>query len=159
MARELPQLGRRGEGWVALQVVLIVVIIAAGVAGPDWPSGARTWLSIVAGVVALAGLCLFLGGIGGLGRQLTPFPKPVERGGIKRGGVFGLVRHPIYGGVLLLALAWSLFTSPLALVPWAVAGVFLDAKRRREEAWLIEKHPEYDEYRRSVRAAFVPYVW
>ena len=61
--------------------------------------------------------------------------------------------------MLLLTLAWSLVSSPLALVPWAVACVFLDAKRRREEAWLVEKHPDYDEYRRSVRASFVPFVW
>jgi protein-S-isoprenylcysteine O-methyltransferase Ste14 len=159
MARSLPQLGRRGEGWVALQIVLLAVIIATGIMGPAWPSSVRTWLAVAAGLVALVGLYLFIGGTTGLGRQLTPFPKPTEHSDIKRGGVYGLVRHPIYGGVLLLALAWSLVTSPLALVPWAVAGVFLDLKRRREEAWLVEKHPEYDEYRRSVRAAFVPFVW
>jgi protein-S-isoprenylcysteine O-methyltransferase Ste14 len=155
----LPQLGRRGEGWVALQIVLLAVIVAAGLAGPDWPSSVRPWLAVAASLVAVVGLCLFLGGAAGLGRQLTPFPKPVEQGGLKRGGVYGLVRHPIYGGVLLLALAWSLVSSPLALVPWAIAGLFLDAKRRREEAWLVEKHPEYEEYKSGVRAAFVPFVW
>lgn len=159
MARSLPQLGRRGEGWVALQIVLLAVIVAAGVMGPEWPSSVRTWLAVTAGLVALAGLYLFLGGITGLGRQVTPFPRPIEHGGIKRGGVYGLVRHPMYGGVLLLALAWSLVTSPVALVPWAIAGLFLDAKRRREEAWLIEKHPEYEEYKSGVRASFVPFVW
>ena len=65
----------------------------------------------------------------------------------------------MYGGVLLLALAWVLLSSPLALVPWAVAAVFLDAKRRREEAWLVEAHPEYEEYRSSVKSRFVPLVW
>ena len=159
MTDRLPQLGRRGEGWVALQIVLLAVIVAAGVLGPAWPSSVRTWLAVAAGLVALAGLYLFLGGAAGLGRQLTPFPKPVEHGGIKRGGVYGLVRHPIYGGVLLMALAWSLVSSPLALVPWAIAGLFLDAKRRREEAWLVEKHPEYQEYKSGVRASFVPFVW
>ena len=129
-----PNWDAAAKGWVALQVVLIVVIVAAGLLGPSWPSSARTWLAVAAGLVALVGLYLFLGGATGLGRQLTPFPKPIEQGDIKRGGVYGLVRHPIYGGVLLLALAWSLVSSPLALVPWAVAGVFLDlsddAKRR-----------------------------
>ena len=49
MARELPQLGRRGEGWVALQVLLLAVIIAAGILGPAWPTGVHTWLSVVGG--------------------------------------------------------------------------------------------------------------
>lgn len=159
MTDRLPEMGRRGEGWVALQVVLLVVIVAAGLMGTAWPAGARTWLAAAAGLVGLVGLYLFAGGIAGLGRQLTPFPKPTESGGLKRGGAYGLVRHPMYGGVLLLALAWSLITSPVALAPWAVAVVFLDFKRRREEAWLVEKHADYDEYRHSVRAAFVPYVW
>lgn len=159
MTDRLPDMGRRGEGWVALQVLLLAVIVAAGVLGPTWPSGTQTWLAVAAGVLGLAGLYLFAGGAAGLGRQLTPFPKPTETGGLKRGGVYGLVRHPIYGGVLLLALAWALITSPAALAPWAVAVVFLDLKRRREEAWLVEQHPDYGEYRHCVRARFVPFVW
>ena len=159
MTSRLPQLGRRGEGWVALQVVLIVVIVAAGLLGAPWPSGARTWLAVAAIPIALVGLYLFAGGAAGLGRQLTPFPKPIESGGLKRSGAYRLVRHPIYGGVLLIALAWALVSSPWALLPWAVAGAFLDLKRRREEAWLVEQHPDYEEYRQSVRASFVPFVW
>jgi len=139
--------------------VLIVAIVTAGLLGTAWPAGVHTWLAIAAVPIALCGLYVFLGGIAGLGRQLTPFPKPVEHGGLRRAGVFGLVRHPMYGGALLLALAWSLVSSPVALLPLVVAGVFLEAKRRREEAWLVEKHPDYDEYRRRVRASFVPFVW
>jgi protein-S-isoprenylcysteine O-methyltransferase Ste14 len=155
----LPQLGRRGEGWVALQVVLIVAIVATGVLGTAWPSGARSWLVVAAVPIGLCGAYLLVGGIAGLGRQLTPFPKPVEHGGLRRVGVFGLARHPMYGGALLLALAWSLVSSPLALLPWTVAAVFLDTKRRREEAWLIEQHPDYAEYQTSVRRSLVPFVW
>ena len=94
-----------------------------------------------------------------MGRQITPFPKPAEEGSVKQSGAYRLVRHPMYGGVLLMALGWSLASSPLALAPWTVAAGFLEAKRRREEAWLLEKHPEYEEYRASVRHSFVPYVW
>ncbi len=80
-------------------------------------------------------------------------------GAIKRSGAYGLVRHPMYGGVLLLALAWALVSSPLVLLPWALAAVFLDAKRRREEAWLLEANPDYAAYRTSVHGRFVPFVW
>jgi protein-S-isoprenylcysteine O-methyltransferase Ste14 len=70
-----------------------------------------------------------------------------------------VVRHPIYGGVLSIAWGWALFSSPLALPPVVLAAPFLEAKRRREEAWLVEQHPEYEEYRRSVPHKFLPYVW
>jgi len=65
----------------------------------------------------------------------------------------------MYGGVLLLASAWSLVSSPAALAPWAVAALFLDAKRRREESWLSEELPEYAAYQREVRHGLVPFVW
>ena len=155
----LPQLGRRGEGWVALQLLLLAVIVATGSRGSGWPSAARSVRMAGAAVSALGGLCLFAGGITRLGKQITPFPKPVEEGSVKRSGAYGLVRHPMYGGVLLLTLGWSLASSPLALAPWSAAAVFLDAKRRLEEAWLVEAYPEYQEYRASVRRSLVPFVW
>jgi len=155
----LPEMGPRGEGWVALQVVLLVAMAAAGRRGWRWPSSTRTLRLLAAGPAALAGAYLFAEGAGGLGRQLTPFPKPVQQASLRRDGAFGLVRHPIYGGVLLLTLAWSLVSSPVALAPWAVAALFLDAKRRREESWLREEHPEYEAYRREVRHSLVPFVW
>ena len=159
MRSQLPQLGRRGEGWVAPQPLLIAALAVAGAKGRRWPSGLRGPRLAAAGLGAAAGLYLFSDGISRLGRQLTPFPKPVEEGSLKRSGAYRLVRHPMYGGVLLTALAWALASSPLALAPWAVAAGFLDAKRRYEEAWLLEEHPEYEDYMASVPHSFVPFVW
>jgi protein-S-isoprenylcysteine O-methyltransferase Ste14 len=110
-------------------------------------------------VTALAGAGLLLAGITGLGRQLTPFPRPVADAELRRDGVFGLVRHPMYGGALLLILGWALLSSPLVLLPLGLAAVFLDAKRRREEAWLVEEHPDYTDYRLAVPRQFIPWVW
>jgi len=155
----LPQLGRRGEGWVALQVVLVAAMVAAGTKGRKWPSASRGVRMAAAGLSGLGGLYLFGDGVARLGRQITPFPKPVEEGSVKSTGAYGLVRHPMYGGVLLMTLTWSLASSPLALAPWTVAAGFLDAKRRREEAWLVEEYPEYEEYRTSVRHSLIPFVW
>ena len=159
MKSRLPQLGRRGEGWVALQIVLVAAMVAAGTKGRKWPSASRGVRLATAGLSGLGGLYLFGDGVARLGRQITPFPKPVEEGSVKSTGAYGLVRHPMYGGVLLMTLAWSLASSPLALAPWTVAAGFLDAKRRREEAWLVEEYPEYEEYRTSVRHSLIPFVW
>jgi protein-S-isoprenylcysteine O-methyltransferase Ste14 len=154
-----PEMGPRGEGWVAVQVILLAAMVAAGMRGRRWPARTRGLRLLAAGPAALAGAYLFAGGAGGLGRQLTPFPKPVPEASLRRDGAYGLVRHPIYGGVLLLALAWSLASSPVVLAPWGAGAVFLDAKRRREEAWLSEEHPEYEAYRQEVRHSLVPFVW
>lgn len=159
MKAGLPRLGGRGEGWVALQVVLLAVIVTAGIVGPQWPGLARGLRLCAAAAAAAGGAALFSGGVAGLGRQITPFPKPVDEGAVRRDGAYGMVRHPMYGGVLLMTLGWALAASPASLAPWAAALVFLDAKRRREEAWLAEKHPDYAAYRADVPRSLVPFVW
>jgi protein-S-isoprenylcysteine O-methyltransferase Ste14 len=155
----LPSLGRRGEGWVALQVALLAAAVVTGVVGAAWLAAASPWLAAAGGLAALCGAGLLVGGGAGLGRQLTPFPKPVADGELRQGGVYRLVRHPMYGGALLVMLGWALLSSPLALVPFVLAAAFLDAKRRREEAWLLERLDGYAEYRRRVRRRFIPLVW
>ena len=144
---------------MALQGLLLALVVVAGVIGRRWPGAWGGWLWVLAGVLALAAALLALGGALHLGGQLTPFPKPAVRGTLKQGGVYQLVRHPIYGGVLLFSLAWSLATSPVALVPGGLLALLFEGKSRREEAWLVEDHPGYDDYRRRVPRRFVPFVW
>jgi protein-S-isoprenylcysteine O-methyltransferase Ste14 len=155
----LPSLGRRGGGWVGLQVAFLCVAVATGVLGSEWPPTTSDWLAVPGGVAVLAGAGLLVRGGFGLGRQLTPFPRPVANGVLRQDGVYGLVRHPMYGGALLLILGWALLSSPLVLLPLGLAAVFLDAKRRREEAWLVEQHPDYAQYRLQVPRRFIPWVW
>ena len=155
----LPSLGQHGEGWVALQAVLFVSEAACGLRGPRWPRAAAP-LRLAAALVLLAGgLALFSAGSVRLGRLLTPFPRPLSGGEVRRGGAYGLVRHPLYGGVFLLSFAWALLSSPLTLLPAALTMPFFELKRRREEAWLREAHPDYEEYRREVPRRFLPFIW
>jgi protein-S-isoprenylcysteine O-methyltransferase Ste14 len=155
----LPSLGRRGGGWVGLQLAFLGVAVATGLLGVAWPPAASPWLATLGCIAALAGAGLLVGGGFGLGRQLTPFPRPVTGGALRQDGIYGLVRHPMYGGALMLILGWALLSSPLVMLPLVLAAVFLEAKSRREEAWLVDEHPDYPEYRLKVSRRFVPWVW
>ena len=156
---KLPDLGRRGEGWVVLQVVLLVAIVGAGFLGPAWTGPARV-VGAIAGVAAIAfGFGLVAAGILGLRRQLTAYPRPVPGGRLIEDGVFGLVRHPMYGGGVLVALGWGLaMASPMALLGAFVLGVFFDLKSRREEAWLADQFAGYAAYRRRTRR-LIPWIY
>jgi protein-S-isoprenylcysteine O-methyltransferase Ste14 len=85
-------------------------------------------------------------------------PKPREHGELKQDGLFGLVRHPIYGGLILIALGWSLNSSPLAFAVTIALAIVLEMKSRLEESMLVQRFPEYDAYRHRVRWRFVPSV-
>jgi protein-S-isoprenylcysteine O-methyltransferase Ste14 len=154
----LPALGARGEGWVVAQTMLIVGIVIAGVAGPEWSASAST-VRIAAGItIGVAGGVLFAAGVVAIGDALTPLPRPLVSSTLRTGGAYRLVRHPIYGGVLLMAFAGSLLSSPIALVATGLLAVVFELKSRHEESMLVMRYPEYEAYRRRVRWRFVPGV-
>jgi protein-S-isoprenylcysteine O-methyltransferase Ste14 len=154
----IPRLGPRGEGWAVAQLALAVLILVAGIEGPEWAATAAS-LRIIAGVaLGTAGFALFSAGVAGLGRSLTPFPKPAETSTLRTGGVYRLVRHPIYGGSMLVALGWSLLSSPLAVLVAACVVALFELKSRLEESMLLGRFPEYEAYLRRVQWRFVPGV-
>src|SRR5439155_27332069 len=95
-------------------------------------------------LVVVAGLLLVVLGLLSLGSSFTPLPRPRARTRLRLSGIFRLVRHPVYGGAILIGLGWSLADAPLGLIPTALLALLFDLKARREETWLIERFPEYE---------------
>lgn len=156
MAR-LPSLGPGGVGWVAIQGVLLVLVGAAGWAlGPDWGEPLLTVGVVVGIVLAAAGIVLAGRGMLELGSALSPLPEPRARAGLVDSGVYGLVRHPIYGGLILVAAGWSLVNASLMALAWTIvlAG-FMTLKSVREEVLLEARYPTYPSYRARTRR-FIP---
>ena len=154
-----PALGPRGEGWVILQAALLVALMLMAVLGPSWPESAWAPLAFIGAAAMGGGVFLSLAGSQRLGRALTPFPRPAASQTLRDDGIYGQVRHPIYGGVLLLAMGLTALTSPWCAVPTAALALLFDRKRRREETWLVEAYPAYEDYRRRVTRVFWPHVW
>ena len=111
---------------------------------------ALTWS--VASILGLGGLILIIKGLIDLGKNLTPLPYPIENGELVQTGIYGIVRHPLYSGLILAAFAWTIFQLSLShLIATAILLIFFDIKASREEAWLSEKYSEYSEYRQRVK--------
>jgi protein-S-isoprenylcysteine O-methyltransferase Ste14 len=73
-------------------------------------------------------------------------------------GPYALVRHPIYGGMLLAMIGSAIGQSPLWLVPLLVYGPALVLGARREEQQLTEQFPQrYRDYVKRTRM-LLPFV-
>jgi protein-S-isoprenylcysteine O-methyltransferase Ste14 len=156
----IPELGERGGGWVAGQLVLLAAIGASALVGLGWPGEGRVAAYTAGSVLIAVGLLLVL--IGGiqLGPSLTPFPAPRPGGELVGTGLYGLARHPMYGGGVLAAAGWSiLFATIVGGVLTVVLAVLFELKTRREESWLVAHYPPYDDYRRRTRRKLIPFVY
>jgi protein-S-isoprenylcysteine O-methyltransferase Ste14 len=158
----LPPLGRRGGGWVAVQVVLLAAIFLSAIVGLEWPAPLELPAYVVGSLLVAAGAGLLAAGGGGLAKvaAITPFPAPRSGSELQTTGAYRVVRHPMYGGGVLLALGWStIFASVVGLVLTIALAVFAHLKARREELWLEETFAGYADYRRRTRRMLIPFVW
>lgn len=155
---DLPTLGPRGEGWVAIQVAALLAIAVAGPLTGSLGGGdvVGTAARVVGVALLIAGLALAVRGTIDLRDALTPLPHPRDDAELIEDGVYARARHPIYGGLILGSIGWGLlWTSPTALLLAAGLAVFFRLKSAREEHWLMERFPAYAAYRRRTRR-FLP---
>jgi protein-S-isoprenylcysteine O-methyltransferase Ste14 len=152
----------RGEWYVVAQTFLFALVAL----GPGWavirldlPDTVRL-LTLGAGLgLGLAGLTLALAGLLWLGENLSVFPHPKDDAELVQTGAYGLVRHPIYSGLIIGAVGWALINVSVITLLYAVGlFVFFDAKSRREEHMLAAKFPAYEDYQQRVRK-LIPFVY
>lgn len=154
--------GRRGEGYVVGQVVLLALVFFGPRTTPSLPTWPR-WLSggtqVAGPLLMAAGAALLVSGLVALGRRnLTPLPYPTKRCVLRQTGPYALVRHPMYAGGIILAYGWALTVSGWLTLAYATALlVFADLKASREERWLVDMCPDYAAYQRRV-SKLIPFV-
>jgi protein-S-isoprenylcysteine O-methyltransferase Ste14 len=158
--------GTRGEWYVIAQMLLLALVVFGPRTLPGLPARllpdgeSIPFGRIFAGFFVFGlGALLAVVGVLSLGPNLTIVPRPKEGAELVQSGVYRIVRHPIYGGVILGSLGWAiLYNGPLTLVYALLLAIVLDVKSRREERWLIEKYPDYEAYRQRVRK-LIPFVY
>ncbi len=146
----------RGEWFVVGQFALLLLIVFLPLFGAGGGDG---WWNSIGVAMLLIGLGLLIWGSWSLGANLTAMPQPKEQSVLIERGAFGLVRHPIYGGLMVWSFGWSLYTSSWVSLALALLLIILLAfKARLEEAWLLERYENYAAYRTRTKK-FLPWIW
>lgn len=140
---------RTGWAFVGVQFVLLAIIIfVPDRTGPEsltweWSTTTITlltaviWFSVAVMVVAALGL----------GRGLTPVPLPNEHAQLRTDGLYRFVRHPIYSGLLMFAIAMAIKSGSVVVSGAAVVlAVLINFKAHWEESRLAQRFPDYPEY-------------
>ncbi len=146
--------------WVVAQVPLLALAVFL----PLWfriPARNRAERLVHGGGAALLlfGAGMVLAASISLGRQLTPFPRPRDHAHLREHGIYGLARHPLYGGLILATTGWSMWTlSWPGAVSVLLLGLFLDRKASYEEGWLTRRFDTYAGYRERVRK-LIPWIY
>jgi protein-S-isoprenylcysteine O-methyltransferase Ste14 len=137
----------RGGGWVLAQAVLTVLIVVLVFLPPFWPRE----LAFVGVPLAALGAIGFVWAARTMGKSLTPYPRPRETGELVLKGPYRFLRHPIYVSGFLFFLGVGLSSSLPATVGALALGALWRRKAAVEEAHLLARFPEYEDYRDRVR--------
>ena len=112
----------------------------------------------VLAVVSLIGVVVLMVSFVNLGKSLTANPVPLENATLKTSGLYSVVRHPIYLGLVLVALSaaaqkggWIHMASAISLI------ILLSYKARFEETMLLAKFSGYAAYAAKV-GRMIPFL-
>ena len=146
----------KGYLFVAAQFAVLGVIVLAPAGDLPWRGNPLT--EFAGQVLFLAGLSVVVWSGVVLGRSLTAHPKPNARAELRTAGPYRFARHPIYSGLISLAVGAAFAGASWVHIVAAVAlFAILTAKSRFEETLLVERFgDDYRAYSRTV-GRFVPW--
>ena len=83
-----------------------------------------------------------------LNKNLSPFPTPKIDGVLITTGLYSIVRHPIYLGLIIFFVGYSVYVaSPIKLGLSVLLAILFEFKASYEEGLLEEKYKDYGEYK------------
>eukprot|EP00188_Purpureofilum_apyrenoidigerum_P000213 Plantae.Rhodophyta-Purpureofilum_apyrenoidigerum.ctg10853.p1 GENE.Plantae.Rhodophyta-Purpureofilum_apyrenoidigerum.ctg10853~~Plantae.Rhodophyta-Purpureofilum_apyrenoidigerum.ctg10853.p1 ORF type:complete len:245 (-),score=35.65 Plantae.Rhodophyta-Purpureofilum_apyrenoidigerum.ctg10853:94-828(-) len=145
----------RGETFGVLQIITALLILR-GQGGFD-----PLFALIFGPGVLLTGAFICVKSVADLGyHQISIWPKPVPDGTLKTEGAYSIVRHPIYSGVLLSSLGFSISSgSPARFALTLALGYLFMRKIGVEEEFLAEEYEGYGEYQEDVPYKLIPKIF
>ena len=145
-----------GSKWVLGQFLLLLLI---GLSVAFFGAEPTIGTTIAAIVLFVIGQVMAVAAAMKMRQYISAHPAPVPGASLLGDGIYGLVRHPMYGGVLFMALAVVVFDRNLVglLLTVALALLFY-GKSSYEESLLDQTFLGYADYRNRVTRRFIPWV-
>ena len=139
--------------FVSIQLLLFLAYVWI----PDLTDLAGNQTSRTIGFALLIiGTGIFLAGLFQLRKTLTPFPSVRPDGRLVTNGIYRLIRHPLYTGIIAGLLGYGLYQAHAGKLSIAVLlAVLFYLKSIYEEQMLRTAYPGYGQYTRQA-GRFMP---
>jgi protein-S-isoprenylcysteine O-methyltransferase Ste14/uncharacterized membrane protein (UPF0127 family) len=119
---------------------------------PRGPSGS---LALLGEMLEITGVTVAVIALVFLGRS---FGIVAANRGVKTGGAYGVVRHPMYAGYFLTYVGYAVSYPTLLNASLAIVTLATQIARALMEERVLSHDPAYQEYRRQTPWRFIPYV-
>ncbi|KAG2440000.1 hypothetical protein HXX76_004117 [Chlamydomonas incerta] len=145
-------MGRRGEGWLLATLAALTMLVFP-------PLTLKGLVDFAATLALTSGAIFIVTALFTLGRNLSPLLQPRKKHSLVASGIYGYVRHPMYGGLLLVATGFTILTrNETRLAILALLWYIMERVVVTEERALSERYPEYAEYKAKVKK-FLPFIY
>lgn len=116
------------------------------------------FLKYAALAIGIIGLLVIAIAMLQLNKNLTPFPTPKENGTLIKNGLYKFVRHPIYSGIILVAIGFGLYSGSVWKISIGfVLWVLFYFKSIYEEGMLSKHFADYKAYQKTT-SRFFPFL-
>lgn len=168
LINERSKLGEGVKSWdklllgLSALIYLIIIVIAGFDSGRFQWTLNFNWIISISGVILIViGQILFL-----TARSQNNFFSSVMRIQKDRGhvvcdkGLYKIVRHPGYLGMIISLIALPLITTSLwSIIPTLIAIILLLIRTSLEDKTLINELDGYVEYTKKTHYKLIPFVW
>ena len=166
LIQERSQVAENTKAWDKTLMSIYTVFLAGIpiIAGLDfrfgWAQLSRVWLFIGVAILALAGALIFWAAM--TNTYLSRYVRiQSDRGHqVVTTGPYHIVRHPMYGGIILFAFSVALILgSAWSLLASTCVAVLIVLRTAIEDRTLQKELPGYQEYTRQTPFRLIPGIW
>lgn len=151
--------GNRGEK-VVLAATILGLLITFGVGNRLLAALISFFISCAAFLMLISGFAIFGNAIWETKDYLSILLTPSANNKVVTSGVYQLVRHPMYCGVIMMAFGWSILQKQIfKIVLSMVLFIVLNFAAEKEEEYMERKHPSAYEIYASSKRAIIPFLY
>ncbi len=103
-------------------------------------------------LIIIISFIIMLVSIKDLGRNLSPFPRPINNSNLVTTGIYGFTRHPMYYSLIFISIGFFIIKLSIYYLFLTISlALLIKFKIALEEKYLINKFKDYLLYKNEVK--------